>query len=100
MNNDNQEIIDIFLDTTPLYLDVIGVVIEYITPKKFKVGEIYFMYIDPLDTIFCHEVLKRTQCFIDIEVFGLKYRKKIRYDKNDNEYIKLYTKILESTSIL
>ena len=100
MNNDNKEIIDIFLNHTPLYDDIMTIVIDYITSKTFKVAGIYFMYIEELDTLFCHEVLKKTRCYIDVDVFGMKYRKKIRYDENDNEYIKLYTKILESKNIM
>jgi len=96
MDNDNTEIIQILLDTTPLYLDIIGVIIDYITYKTFKVGGIYLMYIEELDTYFYHEVLNRTKCFVDIDVFGMRYRKKIRYDENDNEYIKLYTKTLHA----
>ncbi len=100
MNNDNKEIIQSLLDTTPLCLDVIGLIVEYITHKTFKVGGIYFMYIKELDTLFCHEVLKKTRCYIDVDVFGMKYRKKIRYDDKGHEYIKLYTKILESKNIM
>jgi hypothetical protein len=96
MNNDNQEIIDIFLDTTPLYNDVIGLIIEYITYNKFQVGGIYPMYINSLDTIFFHEITHRTKCYAVIDVFGLKYRKKIRYDERCHEYIKLHDKVLLS----
>ena len=96
MNNDNTEIIQILLDTTPLCLDVIGVVIEYITHKTFKVEGIYEMFIPELDTIFFHQVLYRTKCYITVDVFGMKYRKKIRYDDKGHEYIKLYTKTLHA----
>ena len=99
-NNDNKEIIQALLDTTPLYLDVIGLIIEFITHKTFKVGGIYEMFIPELDTIFFHQVLNRTKCFVDIDVFNMKYKKKIRYDENGNEYIKLYTKTLESKNIM
>ena len=100
MNNDNQEIIDIFLKGTPLYNDVIGLIIEYITYNKFEVGGIYLMYIEELDTYFYHEVLNRTKCFVTVDVFNMKYKKKVRYDENGNEYIKLYTKTLESKNIM
>jgi len=96
MNNDNKEIIDIFLRYTPLYNDVIGIIIQFITPKKFKVGGIYEMFIPELDTIFFHQVLYRTKCYVKIDVFGLTYRKKIRYDDKGHEYIKLYTKTLHA----
>ena len=96
MNNDNTEIIQILLDTTPLCLDVIGLIVEFITHNKFEVGEVYLMYIEELETYFYHEVLNRTKCYVDIDVFNMKYRKKIRYDENDNEYIKLYTKTLHA----
>jgi len=100
MDNDNKEIIQALLDTTPLCLDVIGLIVEFITHKTFKVGEIYLMFIEELDTYFYHEVLNRTKCYITVDVFGMKYRKKIRYDENDNEYIQLYTKTLESKNIM
>jgi len=100
MDNDNKEIIDIFLRHTPLYNDIMSIVIDYITHKTFKVGETYLMYIEELDTYFYHEVLNRTKCFVDIDVFDMKYRKKVRYDENNNEYIKLYTKNLESKNIM
>ena len=96
MNNDNTEIIDIFLRHTPLYDDIMSIVIDYITYKTFKVGGVYLMYIEELDTYFYHEVLNRTKCFVDIDVFGIKYRKKIRYDENNNEYIQLYTRTLHA----
>jgi hypothetical protein len=79
---------------------VIGLIVEFITHKTFKVEGIYLMFIPELDTYFYHEVLNRTKCFVDIDVFGMKYRKKIRYDKNNNEYIQLYTKTLESKNIM
>jgi len=100
MNNDNTEIIQILLDTTPLCLDVIGLIVEFITHNKFEVGEVYLMYIEELETYFYHEVLNRTKCYVDIDVFNMKYRKKIRYDENNNEYIQLYTKTLESKNIM
>lgn len=96
MDNDNTEIIDIFLRHTPLYDDIMSIVIDYITYKTFKVGGVYLMYIEELDTYFYHEVLNRTKCYVDIDVFNMKYRKKIRYDENNNEYIKLYTKTLHA----
>jgi hypothetical protein len=96
MDNNNQEIIDIFLKHTPLYDDIMSIVIEFITPKTFKVGGVYEMFLLELDTIFFHQVLYRTKCYVKVDVFGLTYRKKIRYDKNDNEYIKLYTKTLHA----
>ena len=95
-NNDNQEIIDIFLKHTPLYNDVIELIIEYIIHKTFKVGDVYEMFIPELDTIFFHQVLYKTKCYVKVDVFGMTYRKKIRYDENDNEYIKLYTKTLHA----
>ena len=100
MNNNNKEIIDIFLKGTPLYYDIMTIVIDYITPKTFKVGSVYLMYIEELDTYFYHEVLNRTKCFVTVDVFNMKYKKKVRYDENDNEYIKLYTKNLESKNIM
>jgi len=100
MNNDNTEIIQILLDTTPLYNDIMSIVIDYITYKKFKVGGVYLIFVEELDTYFYHEVLNRTKCFVDIDVFNMKYRKKIRYDENNNEYIQLYTKTLESKNIM
>jgi len=96
MDNDNTEIIQILLDTTPLCLDVIGLIVEYITHKTFKVGGVYLMYIEELDMYFYHEVLYRTKCYITVDVFGMKYRKKIRYDDKGHEYIKLYTKTLHA----
>lgn len=96
MDNDNKEIIDIFLKGTPLYNDIIGIIIEYITHKTFKVGEIYEMFIPELDTIFFHQVLYRTKCYVKVDVFGMTYRKKIRYDDKGHEYIKLYTKTLHA----
>ena len=54
------------------------------------------MYIEELDMYFYHEVLYRTKCYITVDVFGMKYRKKIRYDDKGHEYIKLYTKTLHA----
>ena len=54
------------------------------------------MFIPELDTIFFHQVLYRTKCYVTVDVFGMSYRKKVRYDENDNEYIKLYTKTLHA----
>jgi len=96
MDNDNKEIIDIFLKGTPLYYDIMTIVIDYITHKTFKVEGIYEMFIPELDTIFFHQVLYRTKCYITVDVFGMKYRKKIRYDDKGHEYIKLYTRTLHA----
>ena len=88
------ELTNALLECTPLYTDILNIIIGYITYNKFKVNQIYHMNINEINQIFYHKVKYRTKCYIDVDIFGAIYRKKIRYDEYGNEYIILYKRVL------
>jgi hypothetical protein len=93
------DITNILLETTPLYKDLIGLVMEYYVepePAKFKVGDtfqdkLYYWHQDRPERYF--KLVKRTRCYVDYrharrnKLFDTIERRKIREDSDGNEYI-------------
>jgi len=111
---DADDILQVLKDNTPLCEDVIGLIMDYTIPSKFEVGSVYSGMPRIADGVglaeadLHHKVIKRTKCFIDVEVVGgttdfyTDYRKydrfKICLDDKGNECInKSSFSIMDST---
>ena len=85
-----KEIKNVLLNNTPLYDDVINIIINMAKPHKFEVGKKYYQN-DLLETTNFYEVVKKTKCFITIRKNDENEtnRYKIRTFEDESEYIRI-----------
>jgi hypothetical protein len=83
-DKDIDEISQVLKDITPLCDDVIGLIMDFTTPSKFEVGSVYssvrcfdiyiadnnFYDTKSYEVIYHHKVIKRTKCFIYVDIVG------------------------------
>ena len=94
--NMNPEIINVFLENTPLPLDIIKLILSLLEPSSFQFDKIYkYRQTD----VWKFKLLKRTKRYVTIGHFinpNLPHRseckRKIRYDCFGSEYIELWSK--------
>ena len=81
------------METTPLYDDVVNIIMDMVKPPTFEVGKTYYQIrigYSRVD-IFRYKVLKRTKCFITIQHIyeddaPIKKTKIKKNDNDDSEY--------------
>lgn len=87
-------LVDFFLESTALPLDVIKLIVNRVEPSRFEFGKIYKQR---KEDVWQFKLLKRTQHYVTLGAFvnpniphRSEYKRKIRYDCIGSEYITLH----------